>query len=148
MTLFTRDELLATSVRFSHRRDVRFQDIDAAGIMFYARFFDLFHDVYADYLAGHGAPLPDVIRKREWAAPLGHAEADYLAPLRYGDSIEVALTRGALEGSRLQLGYRITRGDRVVSAIGQTVHVFVDVTTFKKIAPPAEALAAMGVLLA
>ena len=147
MTPFTRDELLSAPSRFSHRREIRFQDIDAAGIMFYARFFDLFHDVYAEYLAANGAPLPAVIREGKWAAPLVHAEADYLAPLRFGDGVEVALTGGLLEGSRLQLGYRITRGDGVVSALGQTVHVFVAVATFKKTAPPPEALAALAPLL-
>ena len=145
-TTFTRDELLVAPARFAVQRGVRFQDVDAAGIVFYARFFDMFHDAYADYLAAYGSPLPEVIRARQWAAPLAHAEADFLAPLRFGDTVEVALVAGRLDGSRLSVGYRMTRGS-VACAVGVTVHVFVDVASFKKIPPPAEAAAALAPLL-
>jgi YbgC/YbaW family acyl-CoA thioester hydrolase len=143
---FTRDELLAAPVRHASPRAVRFQDVDAAGIVFYARFFEYFHDAYADYLAAHGSPLPEVIRAQTWAAPLVHAEADFLAPLRFGDAIEVALVAGRLEKSRLSVGYRLMKGPDAC-ALGSTVHVFVDVAGFKKIPPPPEAVAALATLL-
>lgn len=131
--------LLADPARsgFPTRRAVDFHDVDAAGIVFYARLFDYFHDAYVALLAASGEALPAVLAEKRWAAPLRHAEAEFLRPLRYGDSVEVAIVAARVEGSRATLGYRVVDGSGGVAALGQTTHVFVDPATFEKIAVPA-----------
>ena len=49
---FTRSELLAAPAGFTHHLPARFQDCDAAGIVFYARVFDYFHDAYVGSVDG------------------------------------------------------------------------------------------------
>ncbi len=125
-----RDALLAAEkTPFAYGRTVRFQDIDAAGIIFFARYFEYFHDAYAEFLADTEAALPAALRAKAWAAPLVHAEADFLKPLRFGDPIEVELAEAELAEKRAVVRYRVWRGDEVV-AIGETVHVSIDPKAF------------------
>jgi 1,4-dihydroxy-2-naphthoyl-CoA hydrolase len=119
---------------------VPFHHVDAAGIVFYARVFDWFHDVYVAFLASTGFPLPDAIRSGRWMAPLVHAEADYRSPLRFGDPLRMAIVDSETSAHRVSLAFRVTSGDRI-AVTGSTVHVFVDPRTFAR-TPMPEALRA------
>jgi len=142
---FTQAELMAAPVGFRVPMAARFQDVDAAGIVFFARVLEYFHDAYLAFLADAGQPLPAVLAERRWAAPLRHAEADYLKPIRFGDALEAQLVRARFEGSTLVVGHRLSAaGDGAALALGTTVHVFVDPATFRRTDPPAGLLAAFS----
>ena len=117
------------------RRVVRFQDVDAAGIVFYGRIFDYFHDAYVAFLRDRGAPLEDALRDRSWVAPLRHAEADYLRPLRFGDAVDVLITQVRVEGTEYQVRYRIEK-EGELACVGETLHVTVDPETFVRTPVP------------
>jgi len=135
--LFSKDDLVERSERaFAHEREVRFQDVDAAGIVFYVRIFDYFHDVWADFLKASGEPLHRALQDARWGAPLRHAEADYFKPLRFGDPIEVAIVRAHAEPTEVTIGYRIGRPDGETVAVGQTVHTFIDPGLFRRATMP------------
>jgi acyl-CoA thioesterase FadM len=132
-----RERLLAAPApAFARAREVPFHHVDAAGIVFYARVLDWFHDLYVDALAESGHPLPIALREGRWMAPLVHAAADYLLPLRFGDPIGVGLVGADTTDSRLSLGYRVTTRPGDVAAVGTTVHVFVHPTTFRRTPMP------------
>ncbi len=116
-------------------RVVRFQDVDAAGIVFYARIFDYFHDAYVGFLRDRGAPLERALRTGEWVAPLTRAEAEYLRPLRFGDVIEVAIIAVELAETEYVVSHRIDVGGEPAS-VGRTRHVSVDPETFRRAAVP------------
>lgn len=141
---FTRDELIAAKgERFSHPLQVRFQDVDAAGVVFFARFFDYFHDAYVAFLEQAQLPLPRVLEARSWAAPLVHAEADYLKPLRFGDRVEAQLVLAEVGSSSILLGHRVVKaGAASAVAIGQTVHAFIDPAARSRIEVPPDVAAA------
>jgi 1,4-dihydroxy-2-naphthoyl-CoA hydrolase len=134
MHRFDRDELKLSRLHaFVDNRLIRFQDVDAAGIIFYPRVLEMFHDVYVAFLAFAGAPLPEVLRTGTWIAPVRHAEADYFKPLRFGDAVAVEICRAHLSETEATLGYRIARADGgEVCVVGQVVHTFVDRATFKR----------------
>jgi 1,4-dihydroxy-2-naphthoyl-CoA hydrolase len=134
MHRFDREELkLSRPQAFVDRRAIRFQDIDAAGIIFYPRVLEMFHDTYGAFLAFAGAPLPEVLRSGTWLAPVRHAEADYFKPLRFGDPVAVEICRAHLTETEATLGYRIAReGSGEVCVVGQVVHTFVERATFKR----------------
>ncbi len=83
---------------------------------------ELCHDVYVEFLAAAGSPLPGALRG-PWIAPIRHAEADYFRPLRFGDRVNVAIVQTHLapadEPSELTLGYCIARLD---GGVAQSVH--------------------------
>lgn len=134
MHRFERDDLKLSRPRaFVESRAIRFQDIDAAGIIFYPRVLEMFHDTYEGFLAFAGCPLPEVLQSGTWLAPVRHAEADYFKPLRYGDQIAVEICRAHLSETEATLGYRIARpAGGEVCVVGQVVHTFVDRATFKR----------------
>ena len=138
MHRFERDELkLSRPHAFVEARSIRFQDIDAAGIIFYPRVLEMFHDIYAAFLAFAGAPLPEVVRAGTWIAPVRHAEADYFKPLRFGDPVTVEICRAHVAETEATLGYRIARSEGgEVCVVGQVVHTWVDRATFKRIPIP------------
>ncbi len=134
MHRFDREELkLSRPHAFVDRRAIRFQDIDAAGIIFYPRVLEMFHDAYAAFLAFAGCPLPEVLNSGTWLAPVRHAEADYFKPLRFGDPVVVEICRAHLAETEAALGYRVARSDSgEVCVVGQVVHTFVERATFKR----------------
>lgn len=153
---YTREELLAAPTGFTYPQSVRFQDIDAAGIVFFPRVFEYCHDAFVHFLAAAGEPLPSALQTKTWAGPLAHAEADFLRPLRFGDELQILIVAGAISGSTMTLGYRLAvsellpeQGPRLrvsgeVVAVAQTVHVFVAPKTFQRIPPPARISAAVA----
>jgi YbgC/YbaW family acyl-CoA thioester hydrolase len=138
MHRFDRDELKPSRPQaFVERRAIRFQDVDAAGIIFYPRVLEMFHDVYVAFLAFAGAPLPEVLQSGTWIAPVRHAEADYFKPLRFGDAVSVEVCRAHVAETEATLGYRIARAEGgEVCVVGQVVHTFVDRASFKRTAIP------------
>lgn len=152
MFRFERDTLRARPpTAFAQDRQIRFQDVDAAGIIFYPRLLEYCHDLLVDFFAVSGVPLPEVLRAPTWVSPIRHAEVDYFKPLRFGDPVEIALVSAHLSPSEVTLGFRVARrgGSEEVCAVAQSVHTFVDPNTFKRVALPEPlraALAAIGEL--
>jgi 1,4-dihydroxy-2-naphthoyl-CoA hydrolase len=141
MFRFDRDRLKkATSSAFKLETGVRFQDVDAAGIIFYPRALEVCHDAYVAFLDQVGLPLHKVLRG-PWLAPVRHAEADYLKPLRFGDRMTVALVAAHLEPmpnpTEVTLGFCVSRGDEAAILV-QTIHTFVERNTFQRTAVPDE----------
>ena len=141
MFRFDRDRLkLAPSSAFKVELAVRFQDVDAAGIIFYPRALELCHDAYVAFLEHVGLPLHEVLRG-PWLAPVRHAEADYLKPLRFGDKVEVALVGAHFETmpnpTEVTLGFRVGRGTEAAILV-QTIHTFVERKTFQRTGVPDE----------
>ncbi len=124
---------------FRHSVKVRFQDVDAAGLVFFARVLEYLHDCYVSFLAHSGSELSEVLREKRWAAPLRHAEADYFHPIRFGEELAVVLAAAHLEETEITLGYQVIgAADQRVRAVGQTVHTFVDPKTFERMPVPRE----------
>lgn len=120
---------------YAERRVVRFQEVDAAGLVFYARIFDYFHDAYVSFLRERGASLEVALRDESWVAPLRRAEAEYLRPLRFGDAVEVVIAEVRVEETEYAIDYRV-EVDGAVACVGRTRHVSVDPITFRRCPVP------------
>lgn len=131
MTAFQPDELARAPARWSTPQQIRFQDVDAAGVVFFPRFFEYFHDAFLRYLDERGCPLAEALAARRWGSPLRHVEADYFAPLRFGDVVVVEIVGIKVRGTDVNVGYRIARAGAAV-AVGQTRHVFVELASFRR----------------
>ena len=134
---------------YAHRTRVRFQDVDAAGIVFFARVFELFHDAYVEGLRARGVDLARVLEAGAWGAPLTRAEARFRRPIRFGDALVVEAW-GALDARDLTVRYRVVRAHDppVELATGETVHAFIDRSSFARRSVPDEIVAAFSRALA
>ena len=138
----SREEIFAVEKPIvTQLRSVRFQEVDAAGTIYFPRVLEYFGDAYLEVLERSGLDVPTLLRERRWAAPLAHAEADFVRPLFFGDRAHVDVALCVLGTTSATFGYRIRGEDGTVRSFGSTVHVFVDGKTFRPIAVP-EALRA------
>ena len=118
---------------YSRNIHVRLQDIDAAGILFFAQVFEYCHDTYFALLADRGIDLPHELAHGAHIMPLVHCEADFKSPMRFGDAVTVAITGASAGKSSYRVHYRITgTGDPVdVRCTATAIHAVVDRQTFR-----------------
>jgi len=90
---------------FSHEFTVKLRDTDAAGVVFFAAYFTIAHDVYELALEELGEPLGAWLR--ELPMPLVKSEASYLSPLRHGERARVDLGVQRVGGSSFELRYEV-----------------------------------------
>ncbi len=94
---------------YVHR--VRFEEVDAAGIVYFARFFSFCHDAMAAMLSGLDGGYAALVTKRRLGLPAVHCEADFSAPLRFGDDVRVAVVVERLGASSCALRFDLERAD-------------------------------------
>ena len=93
-----------------HLIEVRFGDCDPAGIIYFPRFFALFHDAMETWFPARlGLRYADIILGRKIGFPAVHTEADFRAPCVLGDVIAVELRVARLGRSTIDLRF-VVRG--------------------------------------
>jgi 4-hydroxybenzoyl-CoA thioesterase len=118
---------------------VRFADVDHAGIVYYPRFFHFFHLAFEELWRARMGPraysaLIDVDRV---GFPAVRAECDFKAPLRFGDTAEIAVTIPRLGTKSITFRYRVHRAEpRELAAEGQVVCAVVDLARFLAVPIP------------
>lgn len=116
---------------FVHETVVRLQHTDAAGVIFFARLFDLAHLAYEAFLDEMGHSLASDLADQPLVTPIAHATADYRAPLRLNDRLRVEVGVAEVGGRSFVLSYRFLKRDGTVAAEARTAHVAVDSETGK-----------------
>ena len=117
---------------FQHKITVPFQDIDAAGIVFFAQLFRYAHETYEQFMSSIGFSLVDILRDYKYLIPLIHAEADYLVPLRHGDNVTILLNVENIGTSSFTLVYNFIDEKGNGRAVAKTVHVVLSAQGKKK----------------
>ncbi len=104
-------------------RPVRFEDVDAAGIVFFARFFGYAHDAMERFFGELPGGYVDLITRRRIGFPSVHVACDYRAPLRYGDVAVLHVEVAHVGTTSCGFSYELFRkADGVKSAtIAQTI---------------------------
>lgn len=129
---------------FVYDHPVRFEDVDAAGIVFFARFFEYTHaamerffDALPPREGGRSPGYVDLITRRRIGFPAVHVTADFKAPLRYGDVARIEVTVPKIGTSSATLRYAITRAeDATAVAVVEHVVVSTALDTVTKVTLP------------
>ncbi len=101
---------------FVYEREVRFHEVDGAGLVFFPRFFTYAHEAMEGLFAPVRGGYAGLIMQRRVGLPAVKVQSEFHAPLRYGDRVRVE-TRVARLGSRsLELAYRFVRASDGVAA--------------------------------
>jgi len=107
---------------------VRFGDCDPAGIVYFPRFFDFFHQAMESWFSAIGFHYDEVIVGRRIGFPAVHTEADFRGPSRFGERIDVELRVTSIGRSSIRFGYAV-RGEGESGeprVVGATVCVVMD----------------------
>jgi len=139
---------------FTFATPVRFADVDHAGIVYYPRYFHFFHIAFEELWRARIGPraYSALIDSERVGFPAVHAECDFKAPLRFGDTAEIAVSvarpksdpqAAGAAGSAVRWGksitfrYRVYRAEpRELAAQGEVVCAVVDLARFVAIAIP------------
>jgi 4-hydroxybenzoyl-CoA thioesterase len=110
-----------------HPLVVRFGDCDPAGIVYFPRFFDFFHDAMETWFSAHlGVAYAQVVTGRKIGFPAVHSEADFKVPCAFGESIAVELRVARLGRSSIGLDYLVRGADGGLRLTGATTSVVMD----------------------
>lgn len=110
-----------------HRVDVRFGDCDPAGIVYFPRFFHLFHEAMETWFPARlGLSYAGLIVGRKLGFPAVHSEADFKAPCALGEAITVELRVARLGRSSIGLEYVVRGADDDVRLTGATTCAVMD----------------------
>jgi 1,4-dihydroxy-2-naphthoyl-CoA hydrolase len=110
---------------------VAFNDVDAAGIVYFGNVFDYCHRVFERLLETINIPLPQILKDAGWAMPLVHAEADYLKPILHGERLQVQVDLTKIGGSSLHFHYEIYGPGGELRARVTLVHATVETPGFQ-----------------
>lgn len=115
---------------------VRFDDVDAAGIVYYPRYFHYCHLALEDLFDQRGLhSYHHLINERRLGFPTVHVDADFRSPLFYGDRVDIELTVKNIKNSSLLFAYSFVKnGDARACFHAHITTVCVDL--IKKVATP------------
>ena len=121
-------------------RPVRFDEVDAAGLVFFAHYAAFAHEamerLFDEHVAGGYVAL---ITERRIGLPAVKLECDYTAPLRYGDVATIEAQVAHLGNKSAVLAYRIARkADGVRCAGLRHTVVITDLEAMRSMAMPAD----------
>lgn len=112
---------------------VRYAETDQMGVVYHANYLvwmelgrtALIEDLGCDYIA---------LEKGGVVSPVLEAKVKYRKPLRYGERAIIKTWIEKYDGLRVLYGYEIFNGMEELCVLGTTLHVCVDLKTFKPIA--------------
>src|SRR5436309_9478399 len=91
-------------------RPIRFDEVDPAGIVFFARYANFAHEAIETFFAELDGGYPGLIVKRHIGLPIVHLEADFIAPLRYGDRLRIETSCLEIGTTSATLGHQMKNG--------------------------------------
>lgn len=115
---------------FTYSRTVRFQDTDAAGVVYFANVLAMCHEACEESLSVSGIDLKSFFTNPTDTIPIVHASVDFLRPMFCGDRLVVQLVTKQLSSNEFEVAYQVFLAgvDKVV-AKAVTRHVCIDPTS-------------------
>lgn len=123
----------------TYRRQVRFEEVDGANIVFFARYVHFAHEAMEHFFSPLEGGYPRLTMERRVGFPAVDLRSRWTAPLRYGDTarIETVVTR--LGGRSFVLRYRMIReSDETTCCIIDHTVVTCDLSVMESIDMPAD----------
>lgn len=122
---------------FVYERPVRFEDVDAARIVFFARYLNYAHEAMEALLGGLDGGYVRLVNERRIGVPAVHVECDFRAPLRFGDVACIATTAARVGNKSVTFRYDFSRkADRVDVATIEHVCAVTNLDALRAIAVP------------
>jgi 1,4-dihydroxy-2-naphthoyl-CoA hydrolase len=116
---------------FTYNRTVRFQDTDAARVVYFTNVLGICHEAYEESLEASSINLKDFFINPSVAFPIIHASVDFLRPMFVGDKLLISLIPQKIGVDKFEITYEISVGEMIV-AKAITRHVCIDVSSRSK----------------
>lgn len=127
----------AKSKSFVTQLQVRFGDVDPAGIVYFPKIYEYVHEAFEELWDVHvGKRYYYLIGEEQLGFPLVHSEVDFKHPLHFGDRPVVRVTTFKVGTSSLGLHYRFML-DEVLCVDARMTVVCVELAELKNRPIPA-----------
>ena len=103
---------------FTYTRTIRFQDTDAAGVVYFTNVLAICHEAYEASLSAAGIELGSFFGNPNFALPIVHASVDFLRPAFCGDHQSIHLIPERLSPESFEIAYETfatTNSERLCS---------------------------------
>jgi len=106
---------------------VRFADCDAAGIVFYPRYLEMFNGLVEDWFRNElHSSFTEIVTNRGWGLPTVHLEVNFVAPSRFDETLSATLRVRSLGTSSMGLDIVLRGPDNGDRVRGEVVLVLID----------------------
>lgn len=122
---------------FTYPRVVRFQDTDAAGVVYFANVLTICHEAYEESLATSGISLKLFFSNLAVAMPIVHASVDFFQPMYCGDQLVVHLIPKQSAEHKFEIAYEVMVTKQLV-AKAITKHVCIELASRTRMILPTE----------
>lgn len=126
---------------YRYERPIRFQDIDAAGLLFFPTFLSYCHEAMESWCGALPGGYAGLVGSERIGLPAVEVKASFHAPLRYGDVARIELTVEHVGTRSLKLRYQLSRAadpEAAVCAVIEQVVVCTDLNRMQSLTlPPA-----------
>jgi len=117
---------------FIYARTVRFQDTDAAGVVYFANVLSMCHEAYEASLAASGIDLKQFFGRGAIAIPIVHASVDLRQPMFCGEQHFIHLTPTQLSPSKFSIQYAIFATESATPQVCQAATIHIAIQTHKR----------------
>lgn len=122
---------------FVYERPVRFEDVDAARIVFFARFLNYAHEAMEALLGGLEGGYVRLVNVRRIGMPAVHVSCDFRSPLRFGDVARIETRATRIGNKSVTYRYDFSRkADGVDVATVEHVCAVTDLDAMRAVAIP------------
>jgi len=131
-------------VKYTTQAKVRFGDVDAAGIVFYPRYFEILNTAVEDWFEeGLGMSFAELHLGAGIGVPAVKLACEFAAPSFLGDTLEIELSVLELGRSSCTIAYRMT-ADGTSRLEGELVIVCMDLKKRKAVSWPEQVRGRIG----
>lgn len=123
---------------FIFTRTVRFQDTDAAGVVYFANILSICHEAWEESLAASGIELQLFFRNQTFATPIIHTSSDFFRPLYCGDRLTIHLTPQQLSSDTFEVNYQVFNPAEKLVAQVTIKHICINSVSRKRQELPTE----------
>jgi len=116
---------------YKSKRKINFYDCDPAGILFYAKIYELCHSAYEEMIQSFDLK-EDYWSNEDYIVPIIHSEATYHKPFVYNSFAVIELAVESISSSAFKLAYACKNENGNLCVEVKTTHVFVDKKTWRK----------------
>jgi 4-hydroxybenzoyl-CoA thioesterase len=106
---------------------VRFADCDAAGIVFYPRYLEMFNGLVETWFRDElQFSFTEIVTNRGWGVPTVHLEVDFVAPSRFDETLSATLAVRSVGTTSIGLEILFRGPDNGDRVRGRVVLVLID----------------------
>jgi len=122
-----------------YRRPVRFEEVDGANIVFFARYVHFAHEAMEHFFSPLEGGYPRLTMERKVGFPAVDLRSQWTAPMRYGDALRIETTVVRIGRRSYVLRYRMFReSDGALSCTIDHTVVTCDLVAMQSIDMPAD----------